>query len=556
MHRREFLFASALGLGGLGAGNSWAGAGKPIGAGQGTGHPVVRTSEGLARGYGDGGVSVFKGLRYGAATGGAGRFRRSRPPERWRGIRDFHAYGESAPQLANRDPQIGLPAVEPDLWASFTSPAAQGEDCLRLNIWTPSARPEAQRPVLVWIHGGGFREGSGGSNATDGRLLAASNDVVVVTLNHRLGVFGFLSLDHFDASYADSGNVGMLDIVDALKWIRANIRNFGGDPDRVTVFGESGGGAKVSTLLAMPEAVGLFARAICQSGVLIWGEEREAARKAADAVLDHAGIRPGDVEALAALPTAKLLASVNALGPAVARQFMPVIGGSLPTHPFADGAPDISAHIPLIIGTSRDEARNLVGSPAMFALDWESLPRTLQKMFSIDPAGIVSGYRALYPEYSPSDIFFAVMSQFLIIRSAIHAAEARARQAGARTWVYSLEWPTPVAGGRFGAPHSLSVPLVFGTMEAVPSMVPANAESVALSGLMRELWTSFAAEGQPRSSQIEWPLYFAPARRTLALDAPPAVRGNLRAAERRILADLPWFDTNGGHRPPPADAAA
>ncbi|ABQ70563.1 Carboxylesterase, type B [Rhizorhabdus wittichii RW1] len=547
MQRRDFLLASIAGMGWM-HGSAYAGRRAAKGD---SSPPVVRTGEGLARGARSGGVSLFKGLRYGAPVGGRARFRRAAPPPPWTGIRDFRDFGDLAPQPGKHSPQIGLPAPDAGPWTSFTDPAPEGEDCLRLNIWTPEADPGAARPVLVWLHGGGFREGSGSINASDGQVLAAENGVVVVTLNHRLGVFGYLSLDHLDPAFADSGNVGMLDIVDALRWIRHNIRAFGGDPDRVAIFGESGGGAKVCALMAMPEARGLFHGAITQSGVLVWGMERAQAAEAANALLDKLDIGR-DPQRLLDLPAQAILDGVSALGDGWARKFLPVIGGSLPRHPFADGVPAESRDVPMIIGTSRDEATILVGSPPIFALDWDGLRATLAKMFPGDMAALVAGYRQLYPAKSPADVFFAVMSEFLIVRSSAYVANLRAAGASAPTWVYSLEWPTPIMDGKLGVPHGLSVPLAFGTMAQVPSMVPVDAGSTAVSALIRQGWSSFAAGGAPRPSSIAWPPYGAAGREVLAIDAAPSIVRDPRGAERRLLADLPWFDTNGDHRAAPA----
>lgn len=539
--RRDFLLASAANLALIGPGTARSQDGT--GSSSPANSPVVRVSEGQARGYLDGKVAVFKGLRYGAPVAGKSRFRPASPPPAWTGIRDFHSWGESAPQTSNHSAQIGQPAPAPGPWKPSIEPDAQGEDCLRLNIWTPAVDRGASLPVMVWIHGGGFRIGSGSVNLTEGLNLAASRNVVMVTLNHRLGLFGYMMLDHLDPSYADSGNVGMLDIVQALRWIQANIREFGGDPDRVTIFGESGGGAKVCALLAMPVAKGLFSSAISQSGGMVWGVEPQMAQLAADAVLGKLGVTKDNLDALETLPTDAFLKA----GEEWARKFAPVIGGSLPNHPFADGAPSVSRDVPFIIGTSRDESTVLVGSPAAFELNWDALPAILAKVLSIDPEALVANYRALYPSYSPSDIYFSVMSEYLIIRSSVHVAKARAAQEGARTWAYSLEWRAPVMG-KFGVPHGLSVPLAFGTIDQA---LPADAGLLAVSSLMGDLWTSFAAKGAPSSAKISWPQYSTAAHETLAIGVEPTIVPGLRDAERQVMASVPWFDITGGQRAAP-----
>ena len=505
---------------------------------------IVATSEGLARGRREDGVWTFKGLRYAASPTGSRRFKPPHPTQRWEGICDFVEYGDSAPQFGS------VPPVK--TYASLSDPSTPGEDCLRLNVWTPAPDERARRPVMVWIHGGGFRLGSGAFNLTQGRRLAAARDVVVVTLNHRLSVLGHLEISHLDPSFADSGNVGMLDIVAALRWIRENIAAFGGDPDRVMIFGQSGGGAKVSCLLAMPCAQGLFASAACQSGTVLWGVEPATAREATAALLDQLSIAPDNVAALSELPFERLIEASLEIGAQWTRTFAPVIGGSLPGHPFADGAPDISRHIPLIIGTTRNEATNLVPLPHDGQLEWEMLPAALSHVAIGAPAvsqvaagdltHVIAGLRALHPDWSPRTVFYAIASEQLISRSSMRVAEARAAQPNSPTWVYSVNWRTPVHGGVFGAPHGLEIPMVFDTVADAPSVLPANDSTSSLTSAFGDFWTSLAAKGEPSSSRIGWPRFSAARKETLLFDTPLTVARDPGGAERALMANIPWFD--------------
>jgi para-nitrobenzyl esterase len=325
-------------------------------------HTVAEISTGKLRGAHKDGVHIFKGIPYGAPAAGAARFKPAAKPAPWSGVRDALEFG---PRAFQNDNSFGL---MPELIALFNAePLPMGEDCLVLNIWTP-ALDGRKRPVMFWCHGGAFISGSGSSGWYDGSNLARKGDVVVVTINHRLGVPGFLYLgDVAGDEYAASGNVGMLDIVEALKWVRDNIASFGGDAGNVTIFGESGGGAKVSVLMAMPAAHGLFHKAIVQSGPGVTMMTRGEASETAAMVLNELGLDAKQVDKLQGVPAESLIKAQTAvLGKvgsglaALANRrrlgFNPVVDGhALPNHPFDPVAPKISANIPLMIGTNKDE---------------------------------------------------------------------------------------------------------------------------------------------------------------------------------------------------------
>src|SRR5579863_10015603 len=313
--------------------------------------PIVETSSGKIRGVIQGSTHIFRGIPYGASTAGSNRFMPPRKPEPWTGVRDTFQNGSTAPQLS---------APPNALILNHKEPALQGEDCLVINLFTPGLNDGRKRPVMVWLHGGGFASGAGSAHSFDGTYLARSGDVVVVSVNHRLNIFGYLYLaDAGGEKYADSGNAGLLDVVAVLEWVRDNISHFGGNPGNVTIFGQSGGGLKISTLLAMPPAKGLFHKAIIESGSLLKGIHREDANKTTERVLAKLGLHANQVDELQKFSVDRLLSAIDNRGSAPGTppfNIAPVVDGrALPRDPFDPTAPDISAEVPLIVGTVNTE---------------------------------------------------------------------------------------------------------------------------------------------------------------------------------------------------------
>lgn len=488
-------------------------------------HPVVRTTCGHVRGVRDGGVSVFRGVRYGADTS-ARRFMPPLPPAQWDGVVDAFEYGPAAPQ-DRTDERIS-------------------EDCLFLNVWTP-ALDDARRPVMFYIHGGAYAHGSGASPWYDGRRLAAEEDVVVVTVNHRLNAFGYLYLRRFGGpAMADSGNVGQLDLVQALAWVRDNIAAFGGDPERVLAFGQSGGGAKIATMMAMPAADGLFQRAATMSGQQVTASGPLNATRRTRAYLDALGVAPTDVERLRRLPVERLLAALDTPDPVYdygSVYFGPVLDmRSLARHPFYPDAAPQSAHIPMIIGNTHDETRAFLRGEKYADLAWEDLPELLIPNMRVDirPEFVVATYRELYPELSPTEVFFKATTAARSWRAAVIEAEERARQPGAQTYVYQLDWGSPIRP-EMGAPHAFDIPLVFGNPGAPRSITGTGEEAEKVSAMLRKAFAALARSGSPNHDGIpEWRPYTLPNRETLVMDLPPRMENDPRGAERRLFARVPY----------------
>lgn len=511
---------------------------------------MVDTRHGAVRGFVENGVQIFKGIPYGKSTAGAGRFMPPAPPIPWPGVRETVALGPSAP------PAFGIAAAtmnNPDIIAMIEGAAEyvpSSEDCLVLNVWTPGIEPSAKRPVMVWCHGGGFFAGSGGGKWNDGANLAAHGDVVVVSFNHRLNILGFLYLAELaESRYPESGNVGMLDVVAALEWVRDNIAGFGGDPDNVTVFGQSGGGFKISMLMAMPAAQGLFKKAIVQSGSMIRGNSPAVATRHAEWVLHHLGLGPGNIDALETMPLDRLMDAatmvLNRVSVPGENPFAPVVDGrALPRDPFDPDAPAISADIPMLIGTTKDESRMLLaGDVANFALDESGMRRRLIDFLEVGPDEtdrIVAVFRAGRPEATPSDIFFAVTNARMLWLNAVAQAERKAAQDAGAVYMYRFDWNIPILGGKLGAPHGATVPFVFRTVDAARSMVGLGPERRTLSDRMSAAWIAFARTGDPNHGGLPaWPRYDAAARATMIFDNECRVVNDPDRAERLAMGAVP-----------------
>jgi para-nitrobenzyl esterase len=489
--------------------------------------PVATTKYGKVRGYTDDGINVFKGIPYGADTSKT-RFMPPLPPENWSGIKDTVEYGPSCPQRSG-------------------STEKMSEDCLYLNVFTPSLRDKKKRPVMFYIHGGAYSNGSGSSPLYDGVRLCKRGDVVVVTVNHRLNAFGYLYLARFGgAELADSGNAGQLDLILALKWVQDNISEFGGDPGNIMVFGQSGGGAKIATMMAMPAAKGLFQRAATMSGQQVTASGPLNATLRAQAILDALKLSPGNIDAIRTMPFQKIVEVLDTKDPVLqfgGVYFGPVLDErSLMRHPFYPDAPSQSEHIPMIIGNTHDETRAFLGGdPTNFTLTWEQLPEKLIPNMRVDikPEFVIAEYRKLYPQLSPSDIFFKITTASRSWRGAIIEAEERAKS-GFPAYAYQLDWATLKEGGKFGAPHASDIQLVFDNIQK-PGATAIGPQAQKMADIMSETFIAFARTGNPNNKLIPlWKPYTLPRRETMVFDVPPHDEDDPRGAERRIFAAVPY----------------
>ncbi len=488
------------------------------------GSVLVETRSGLLRGVESDGIHSFKGIPYGADTSNR-RFRAPLPAPPWTGIRDAVEYGPACPQTSAIDP------------------ATISEDCLRLNVWTAGLEDTPKRPVLVYFHGGGYSHGAVSEPLYDGAALSRRGDVVVVTLHHRIGGFGFLYLADFDAErYAESGNAGMLDLVLALTWVRDNIATFGGDPASVTLFGQSGGGAKCATLMAMPAARGLFHRVWTMSGQQVTGRTRAHGRETAQAVLAALQLSPDRVREIETMPLTQVLQAMQG------GVWTPVVDGkALPRDPFSPDAPAQSRHIPMVLGNTLQETTSLIGvaDPTTFELDWIGLPDKLKQhiaqfMGPLSAEAIVEHYRRWYPRASPSELFFSITTAARSWRGMLIEAERRAEQ-GAPTWTYYVHWQSPLDGGRWGAPHMVDIPLLFNTVDASP-YTAGDVSAQALADRMSDALLAFARTGDPNVRGLpQWPQFELAQRPAMIFDTETRVELDPRRRERLLFAPVAYL---------------
>ncbi len=506
---------------------------------------VVKLGSGPVQGLVDDGVASFKGIPYAAPPVGERRFLPPAAVATWTEIFDATDFGAPAIQMYDRT--LTGSEISLQLATVFTTRSdmkIDNEDCLYLNVWTPAV-DVGRRPVMVWFHGGGFAYGSGAWPVYDGVNLAKKGDVVVVTVNHRLNVFGYLYLADLGSEYAASGNAGMLDLVASLEWVRDNIAAFGGDPSNVTIMGESGGGSKVSTLMAMPAAKGLFHRAIIQSGPGLTATSVERARAGAKAILTELGVSASNKHRLAELHTEEIVAAVTAAN-AKARgagpfglPLSPVVDRVVLTKdPFTPAAPEESREVPILIGWNKDEWTIFsVSEPWFGTLTQEELPARAKALVGDAAEALIAIYQKMRPGDSPTYIYNAILSDSRMLIGSALLAERKAAQGGAPAYMYHLAWETPVADGVFKSPHTLDIPFMFHNVDRAVALTGESPEARRLEDQMSSSWIAFARTGNPNNKTVpQWPSYDGKTRATMVFDATPRVVNDVYPEVRKILA--------------------
>lgn len=467
--------------------------------GSGTDALVVKTEAGLVRGYEDRGVLAFTNIPYCKYE----RFKPAVKPDAWEGVLDCNTFAPKTMQFMGDD-------------NPYDSLAVTENGGTRLNVWTKDTK--AKMPVMVWLHGGGFSSGAAYANPNDSGVSLAGQDVVLVSVNHRLDIMGFLDLSAYGEEYKYSGNVGMMDIVVALEWVRDNISNFGGDPGNVTIFGESGGGGKVATLLCMPSARGLFHKAAILSGTLLNTNTKEMTQAYAAQTLLNLGIDSSEVYRLADVPYLKLYhAGHEAIAkisgerrPGFARSwgFAPTMDGEiLVQQPFQPSFASFSKDIPILIGSTFNELERtyFVQKPSM-----DEAKEILRGFYGDKADEFVVEYAKAHPEYNTPADMLSVDKTFR--PATVATADAWSAEEGtAPLYMYFFAWKSPIEGGARGSSHAFELPFVFHTTEVSAQYLGEETPQIrALADKMSAAWVRFAYTGKPEVEGFEWPRYSAP----------------------------------------------
>ncbi len=499
---------------------------------------TVRTANGTLRGLRDRNAVSFKGIPYAADTGGKNRFMAPRPPASWTGVRDALTFGDRCVQA--RRP--GAPAA---------NGPAYSENCCVLNVYTPSLDSRARCPVMVYFHGGGFRAGSGDAPDLDGVNLAVTGGVVVVTLNHRLNIFGYANLAFLDAGFADAPNAGQLDLIAALKWVTTNIAQFGGDAGNITIFGQSGGGSKCISLQIAPSAAGLFRRSINMSGSSGFGITAAAEREPATLeMLRNLGIARADVHKLQDVPAETLLAAHDrAVVTVKGGDARPVVDGRHIFHgPLTPQGVAMQAALPSILSNTATEATVFLGNQRSLAdISTEQVQARIAKHYKVDPAraaAIMDSFRQEVPTRTPWEVLSEIASEALVTMSMRRGLELRARAGRAPVFAEEFAWRTPVDNGMWGSPHSIDIPCAFGNTDKNRLTAPGGPGVLLASRAEMAAFAAFAHTGNPNNPHMpEWLPYDFATRPAMVVDAQCRLVNDVRAADRKAAEALPIEDS-------------
>ena len=491
---------------------------------------VVQTDAGKVRGYIHKGIFTYKGIPYAKAE----RFMAPAKPAVWKDVRGSMTYGPVCPM----DPTT---TVNDEFEFPFHHNwGYTNENCQTLNVWTPGINDSRKRPVMVWFHGGGFTAGSYVELPSyDGENLSRKGDVVLVSVNHRLNVLGFLDLSAYGDKYKFSPNAGLLDLVAALQWIKANIAQFGGDPDNVTIFGQSGGGGKVTSLMNAPSAKGLFHKAIVESGSYLTGfTEPTISKRVAAALLEELQLQPSQVDSLQTIPYEKLnaagkkalskvAAAMKAEGKTVPQFGLgwgPILDGNfLPYQPTDAAATEIAKNVPLLVGSTKNEFTPFIPGAKLATMD--DLKANLQKKYGDKTDAYIAAVKKAYPETSNPEDYVSIDVFFR--PGTISQANLKAVDGAAPVYVYLFSWQSPVNDGKYKAMHCMELPFVFNNIDKCEEMTGGGKEAYALADKMSNAWINFAKTGNPNNKKLpNWPAYTQQNGSTMIFDNKCEVKNN------------------------------